>query len=104
MNGLWTINFRVPGRPSSMVLTFNGNQVTGGNSEYYYVGTILMEGADLKGEVTGIHYFGTPDPVFGGAKTIPLQFSAKIANDTLQGTASVASMPTPIPFIGHKVA
>ncbi|SNS03323.1 hypothetical protein SAMN04488503_2458 [Humidesulfovibrio mexicanus] len=104
MDGLWTINSNVFGRPSAMVLTFNGGKVTGGNTEYYYVGTYQPNGDSLAGQMTATHYFSTPDPLFSGAKVIPIQFNAKVVNGVLQGTAKAANAPTPITFIGHKVA
>lgn len=104
MDGLWTIKFNVPGRLSAMVLTFNGNRITGGNNSYYYTGAMQANGDTMNGQVTGIHYFGDTDPLFGGAKSIPVQFSAKLVNGNLQGTAKAGGMPASIPFTGQKVA
>ena len=104
VNGLWTIIFTVNGRPTSMVATISGGKITGGNSVYFYSGELTQSDEAIHGKMIGQHYFDVPDPLFGGAKNIPLEFSAKIGQGIMQGTAKVNGIPGSIGFTGKKVS
>lgn len=104
VNGLWTLNVMVNGRDTSLVATIDNGKLTGGNTWYYYIGDVKLEGDTLTGELTGQHYFDVPDPLLGGMKTIPLQIKAKVGDGVMQGTAKIKGLPMELGFTAKKRA
>lgn len=103
IDGLWTIDFQVPGESRSLVLVFNNGKVQGGNTEYYYDGEYEAHDHRLKGKIVAKHYHGNTDPMFMGAKEITLVFFGEV-NGELAGTATETKSQLPIPFTGIKRA
>jgi hypothetical protein len=104
VNGLWTLNVMVNGRATTLVATIDNGKLTGGNTWYYYIGEVKLEGDTITGTVTGQHYFDQPDPLLGGMKTIPLQIKAKVGDGVMQGTAKIQGLPMELGFTAKKRA
>ncbi|MBN2140855.1 MAG: SAM-dependent DNA methyltransferase [Desulfovibrionaceae bacterium] len=94
--GLWTILFNVQGRLASLTVTIHGDTLTGGNSEYYYIGKGNINGDQMNGDLVARHYAGSPDPLFNNALEIPLRFTAKVEGDSMHGVAKTAGWEIPL--------
>lgn len=101
INGLWTINFQIPGQKRVLVLVFHDGKVQGGNTEYYYDGEYAINGNSISGNILAKHYNGSTDPAFRGAKEIELDFTGVVQGD-LSGKATEITSGLSIPFTGMK--
>jgi hypothetical protein len=102
--GLWTIIFNLMGEKRSVTMTIKGTQITGGNTEYYYVGELQITGNSLAGNLVGHHYFGSRDHLLGNPERIALHMKATISDQKITGEASIDGTPIHIPFVGAKRA
>jgi hypothetical protein len=102
LDGLWTVIFNLAQRQSSMVITVNDGRLTGGNTEYYYIGTLVAEDAKFTGKIEGKHYFANPDPLLDNAKVVRLKITGSVENGVLQGQATIEGMNLTVPFVGTK--
>jgi hypothetical protein len=103
-DGLWTFRYVLGGQKFSMIGTFHGSRLTGGNSWYYYSGTFEMIDGTLMSTIQGTHYSGETDPALGGLKQFTLEMRAKLGDNVMQGTATIVGLPLEVPFTAKKVA
>ena len=94
LEALWSVEFvsNVQGFGSGIVVLETG-RVLGGDAQYFYVGSYVVEGGTIKATVTINHYSGPPNTIFGQANSVTLNFSGKPARDQFELQGSVAGNP-----------
>lgn len=102
IEGAWTVLFNLSGRPSSVVLTIHGNSISGGNTEYFYLGSIKPDGAKFSGSIHGQHYFGSLDPLLNSAPSFDLDMTGSVERGKMIGQAKLRGLGIAVPFEGTR--
>ena len=94
LEALWSVEFvsNVQSFGSGIVVLETG-RVLGGDAQYFYVGSYLVENGTVKATVTINHYSGPPNTIFGEAKSVTLNFSGTPAHNNFELQGAVAGNP-----------
>jgi hypothetical protein len=81
VDGLWTVEFEVPGsghKVNAGVVLLQAGRIYGGDSGYYYLGSYVVTGDAVSGDVQATHYHGPATTAFGDTTTaFSVQLSGK---------------------------
>jgi hypothetical protein len=96
INGLWTASFAALGEGTGVVTVRDG-VLSGGDANYYYIGSYQQDGAKVTGKLRVVHYAGPLTNVFGPVREVELTFMGVAGDDLImaQGTARSVSHPLP---------
>ena len=79
--------------------------VNGGDATYFYSGTFIDYGDDVKASVEVKHYRGPLNNVLGPLKQFVLSLTGKRSGDNFEVAGRIENMPGPtIKIIGTKIA
>ncbi len=91
----WTITFFSPTTEASGtgVVFLTGNQIFGGDKNYYYIGNYNVSNGFLEGNVDITHFAGDPQLIFGKKLNVRIKISGKIQEPNLKLTGYVIEAP-----------
>ena len=93
-NGLWTIEFiSTMNRFGAGVLVLNNGRLLGGDNGYYYLGSYVVEGNNVRGNVDIIRFNKNIISVFGDVDQFSLPFAGQIKPDSVEAVASFGNTP-----------
>ncbi|HHT9106914.1 MAG TPA: hypothetical protein ACFYD7_13740 [Candidatus Wujingus californicus] len=88
-NGLWTIEFiSTMNRFGAGVLVLNNGRLLGGDNGYYYSGSYVVEGNNVRANVDIIRFNKNIISVFGDVDQYSLTFAGQIKPDSVEAVAS----------------
>jgi len=82
-DGIWTAEFSTNASSGTGVVVLDKDSIRGGDSSYFYVGTLYRTGAKLAGWLTINHYSGPPESVFGSHRKLRLKLEGAVSNDLI---------------------
>jgi hypothetical protein len=90
VNGLWTVVFSTATGEGTGVLTLSDGKLSGGDGNYYYLGSFKQDGSKLTGSLRVVHFAGALTNVFGPVRDLQLYFTAVAGDDLIMGQALLA--------------
>jgi hypothetical protein len=93
IDGLWTAKFATSQGSGSGVVTLSEGRITGGDTNYYYVGTYAAQGSSITASLRVIHFVGPLNNVFGPIRELVLSISGSIGGRLVMATAHSPSAP-----------
>lgn len=90
LEALWTIEFGDgDGWKNAGVLVFETGRVFGGDSGFYYLGTVDISDDRLRASIRVVHYHGEPVTAFGdSAAEFHMNFDGERADGVVEGELS----------------
>ena len=85
IEGLWSVEFSSnTGDFGAGIVVFETNRVFGGDSQYYYLGTYVVQNGIIEGSVKVTHFANEPYSIFGEEKEFYLSIKGKISNQVFE--------------------
>jgi hypothetical protein len=93
LDGLWTANFSTGLGVGTGVVTFVDGKLSGGDANYYYIGTCRVQGERITGVLKIVHYAGPLTNLFGPLRELELSLAASVRGDLMIAEARSPAMP-----------
>jgi len=103
-DGMWTVNFSVPGDAGHGVVVISGDTLLGGDSGYYYAGKVVFSGSKFQGELEIIQHSAQLTSVFGKLSQFKISITGEIVEGQLTAKANLlGTQAPPMSITGKKV-
>lgn len=93
VDGLWTASFSTGSGTGTGVLTLFDSKLSGGDANYYYLGTYHSQGDRIAGTLRVMHYAGPLTGVFGPVRNLEMSFAASVRGDLMIAEGRTPTMP-----------
>ena len=94
LEALWSIEFfSGTGGFGSGVVVLETGRVLGGDAQYFYIGSYVVDNHKINATVKITHYAGQPITVFGQASEVTINLTGTPAPDSFEVIGSVAGIP-----------
>ena len=82
-DGTWAAEFSTASDTGTGVVVLDRDRIRGGDSSYYYSGTLFRSGNKLTGWLTLTHYAGPLRSVFGPVRQLRLKLDGAVSSDLI---------------------
>ena len=94
IEGLWTVIFKSDsGEQGTGVVIFESEKISGGDSQYYYLGRYEIKNERISGQIEVNHFGNEPLSIFGPAKNFQLRISGLVDEKTMTLEGHVKDAP-----------
>ncbi len=95
LDGQWNMQFISPLRMiEAGTIEFSDNKISGGDSNYSYLGDVDLNDGVLAGELRGVSNQARPFPIFGGLNQFRIFLYGEVHPSSMELTGYLADNPS----------
>ncbi|MGJ4973414.1 GrlR family regulatory protein [Bradyrhizobium sp. HKCCYLRH1073] len=88
VTGLWTAEIVTSSGQATGVVTLHDGTLSGGDANYYYIGSYEQEGQKISGTIRIVHFSGPLAAVFGAIRDFDFRFTGFADEDLIVARAN----------------